>query len=520
MKRRFTLALVMVLIITLGCGHVMATKRPKTMLDVTILNPQSNIVVESDSIFGVTASVLAQKGDAGLVETYIQYAVGEGSTDFANIDDGGATELEIKDGNQPQIETLLNGQSCEVSWTLKGVPGTYEIRVFSQGSTAKSGFSETRTVTIRAPSPPPETFFVTSEHQDTVIGFGSSVGSFAKTFSEDGFHEVLIEEKNDQGTKKPIDDTTELGWVFEFSGVETRPETTLYLKGYAEFPADDTDVLFEVQLDSDGVWEPIISIRNTEQDMLYAADIPDDISDTVRIRVVDDDQTVGNKVVSLLYLDCLWISSRTFQYDSSGQEILVSAADDRCIYVWEDFRGAWMQESVIHTEQLIFSMKIADLNGDGVMEALVGEDEGVIEIFENQGGLITRTQRLVHPYLEEALDPQSPWGNILLWVNDIVVGDLDNDESRYLELLTTSDQGRYATIWKMGDTTYEPIFNITLPADGVAVGAGDLDNDNEIELVVSACVGMPGIVMIYEYQGDRTWEQSTNYTDFTAENSW
>jgi len=515
MKRKLAFVLVLTLIFMFGSSCVMAAKPPKTALDVTILSPQDGVVVENGGTFAVHGTILAKRGDAGLVETYVQYALGETSTDFKDVD---GTNLQFVSGNQPQTRTLLKDQSYAVSWTLTGNPGTYEIRIFSQGSTAKSGSSETRTITITGPPLPPGIFCPTNEYRDPEIGFGTSVGSFANTFSEDGVYEVLVEGKNNQGTRKPIDDTTELGWVFEFSSLEQRMETTLYLKGHAEFPVDDTDVAFEVQLDSAVMWETVATIRNTEQDMFYAADIPDDVSDTIRIRVVDNDRTIGNKVASSLYLDCLWISNRTFQCDSSGMEILV-AAPDRCIYVWENFRGAWMQEAEIHTEQGICCIEIVDLNSDGIMETLVGEVEGVIEIFENNAGVITRTHRLIHPYLEEPEEPGPPGEGILLWVNDIAVGDLDNDEAPYLELLTTSDMGRYATVWKMGATTYEPIFNITLPAVGVAVEAGDLDDDPELELVVSACIRMPGIVMIYEYQGDGTWAQSANYTGFTEDSS-
>ena len=140
------LVLVFALTLSLSINLALAGKPPKTALDVTITKPQDGRTVEDGEIFTVTGTVLAKRGDAGLVETFVQYSLGEGSNDFMNVD---GTVLEIISGDQPHVaEQLLKDDSYGVSWTLTGSPGTYEIRIFSQGSTSKSGSSESRTVTI------------------------------------------------------------------------------------------------------------------------------------------------------------------------------------------------------------------------------------------------------------------------------------------------------------------------------------------------------------------------------------
>ena len=76
MKQKLTLVLALSLIFMLGSSYVMAVKPPKTALEVTILHPQDGVVVENGATLTVEGFVLARRGDAGLVETYVQYAVG------------------------------------------------------------------------------------------------------------------------------------------------------------------------------------------------------------------------------------------------------------------------------------------------------------------------------------------------------------------------------------------------------------------------------------------------------------
>ncbi|MFW9943782.1 MAG: hypothetical protein ACFFB7_02190 [Candidatus Sifarchaeia archaeon] len=315
MKRRLTLVLTLALIFMLGSSYVMAAKPPKTVLDVTLLSPQDGVVVENGGAFAVEGTVLAKRGDAGLVETYVQYAVGEGSTDFANVD---GTELEIVQGSgdQPQTQTLLVDESYFISWSLTGSPGTYEIRIFSQGSTSKSGLSESRTVTILGPPPPPGIETIDSEYQDPETGYGMSSGNFEATYLVDGMYQILSEEKNNHGTRKPKDDTTEMGWIYVFDNLETpRSDTSFCLYGHTEFNNEfdmfawaDTDSAFFVQCFTSGSWKTILAItRHDMTDRMYCVDVPDDASSTVELRIVDNDRELGNKEISSLFVDQAYI---------------------------------------------------------------------------------------------------------------------------------------------------------------------------------------------------------------------
>ena len=57
---------------------------------------------------------------------------------------------------------------------------------------------------------------MTAEEVDPTIGFGMATGDYASTYGADGLYEILAEEQNTWGTKKPVDDTMELGWIFTY----------------------------------------------------------------------------------------------------------------------------------------------------------------------------------------------------------------------------------------------------------------------------------------------------------------
>ncbi|MHA2302879.1 MAG: hypothetical protein ACXACD_18185, partial [Candidatus Thorarchaeota archaeon] len=248
----------------------------KTTLDVTILSPVDGLEIPYDEVlevcgtFEVTGNVQAKRGDAGYVQTFVQYAPGEGSTDFNNVGD---TNLQIVDGDQPQTDTLSQDGSYGVSWILTGIPGTYEIRIFSQGETAKDGESDSHTVTLLGPPPDPppdDCETIDAEYQDPETGYGTSSGTFENTYYADGVYEILMEERNRQGTKNPTDDTADLGWIYVFNNLGPRLDTTFQFFGHMDLSGeyldsgflqwDDQDTAFFVQEKSSGSWKTIAAI--------------------------------------------------------------------------------------------------------------------------------------------------------------------------------------------------------------------------------------------------------------------
>jgi hypothetical protein len=169
------------------------------------------------------------------------------------------------------------------------------------------------------------------------------------------------------------------------------------------------------------------------------------------------------------------------------------------------YNDTWERSMKITTEtDRILSVALEDLDGDTVNEVLVGQEDGVLEIFEQVGNDFERIENLFHPF-----DNNNP---DYFWVQSIVVGDLDNDESTDQEILSCNDRGEMATVWKKIGENYQPIENLTLTGDGLKVAFGDLDGDLENEIVVAIGNRPTASVLVYECTGS-DWTMTAQYDD-------
>jgi hypothetical protein len=467
MKRRILPVLALLFMLSLSTCFVLARKPSKTALDVTILSPQDGLKVEYDEIleicgtFLVTGTVQAKRGDAGFVQTFVQYALGEGSTDF---NDAGDTNLQIVSGGQPQTSTLAKDQSDEVSWILTGSPGTYEIRIFSQGSTAKSGESDSRTVTLLGPppDPPPDDYeTIDWEYQDPETGFGTASGTHENTYYADGVYEILSEGINKQDTKKPVDDTAEMGWIYVFNNLDFREHTSLYFYGHTDCSAElfgvdayaDSDSAFFIQVKTSNEWMTIGSItRHDVTDEMYCWDIGDDSLSILEIRIIDNDETIGNTKISSLYVDQVFIV-----YEPAEEYIIAD-----------------LPSNVGRR-----ALRTGDIDGDDMNEVVVG----LQELTENP----LRYYKYVGGFWSEHSIPvsSSETGSNMHGIISLEVGYVDNDTQN--EILVGMHHGSGESDLRYYDYEMNTWMekHIASPDVGVlSVAMGDLDNDNAIEVAV------------------------------------
>ncbi|MCK5151847.1 MAG: hypothetical protein KAQ65_08400, partial [Candidatus Thorarchaeota archaeon] len=166
MRREVALALIIMgfLMASVFLQTGMARKPPKASLNVGMSDPIDDLSVPTDGSFAVSGSIQAVKGDAGDVRSYVQYSRGIESSEFVNVD---GIYLTIDEGLQPQSDNLIKEEQYAVTWTISGQPGTYEIRIYSESTRAKTGTSQPSTVTIEIPPPPPGIFTATDEYQDS-----------------------------------------------------------------------------------------------------------------------------------------------------------------------------------------------------------------------------------------------------------------------------------------------------------------------------------------------------------------
>ncbi|MFX0046111.1 MAG: FG-GAP repeat domain-containing protein [Candidatus Hermodarchaeota archaeon] len=523
-SRFLILILSAILIVSISFGDVLAAKPPRTQLSVTISSPQDGTEVEEGSSFTVDGAVLAKRGDAGFVETFVQYAVGEGSTDFVNVDGIG---LQIESGNQPQTETLQKDESYAVSWILSGNPGIYEVRIYSQGSTAKSGSSESRTVTI-IPETSSEIELVDREYVDSSIGYGSATGMYSDTFYSDDLYEVLSEGVNKQGTKSPDDDTSELGWIFEFNDLPIRLDTNLYIECRAEFPRRETYYEgFAVQIEYQGMWFDVARISDETPDKVYSAELPDDGCQSIRVRVVDHDRTVGDRVKSSLYIDQLYLDISGSQVINPGVELLFGGNRfDYTVSTWELASDTWYSDRSFplkyygegdHTGYAgVGEILVIDVDGDGKNEAITGGQ--YTQIFEWINGAMIPTYTIVQP----GTGPKS--------IKSIAAADLDGTGGTDLELLVSSlNWDIHTSIFKKIGEVYVPIFNISSDyrreVGGCVCAVGDVDGNGDLEFIVVEEFPTSNLddglllLRLFDYQGD-TWQEIADYSFELGVQNW
>lgn len=487
----------------------MATaKRPaRTKLNVGMTEPIDGLVVDNGASFSVSGTVESKNGDAGYVEASVQYSLGAGTSAFVDIN---GNRLERLTGLQPQASSIMSGEQYSVTWTITGEPGVYEIRIYCVSSSGLEGKSTSATVTIQAPPPPAGTYFPTGEYQDPAIGFGSAIGSYLDTLVQDGTYEILQEQVNTQGTKKPVDDITELGWIYEFTGLGTRTQTTLNFFGHVETTASDSDTGFDVQLDYHGTWVTIFSLKSGLSDSQSVVDICDDVSNSIRIRFIDNDRTVGNAEISAVFVDCLFITNSTITpppSESSGIEILYAPYMGSNFKVWEYNGTTWYHAGdYAITAAGATDIKIVDLDLDGNNEVVVAEtrgdnnNQGIIEIFDFDIG-ITPIQTLTLP-------PEFP-----VAVMSFQVCNFDWDP--YPEILCGLASGG-AIMWDRVDGTYviAQVFHDPYVLDLVA--AGNFDADPEYEFVMaSGWNPNEADVMLYDFDGT-SWINVANYSGFSS----
>ena len=520
------LILATILVLSVSMSAAVAAKPLKTALNVTISSPQDRLEVLEGGTFTVAGIVLAMRGDAGFVETYVQYSVGEGSTDFMNID---SNNLEIVPGSggQPQTQTLLQDESYLVSWTLIGNPGTYEIRLLSQGSTAKSGTSESRTVMI-VPASIPGIELVDGEYLAPSIGYGSTTGSYSDTFDSDDVYEVLTEGVNKQGTKSPGDDTSELGWIFEFNGLPERLDTNLYVECHADFPNRDAYYEgFAVQVEYQDMWYDVVSILEETADRVYSAELPDDGCQSVRVRVIDLDQTVGDKIKSSLYIDQLYLDTTGSQVINPGIELLFGGnLYDFTVSTWELAGGTWYYDRSFPLKYFgsgtstgyvdVDEILVVDVDGDGMKETITGGQ--YLQIFDWINGAMIPTHTIIQP------------GSEFKGIRSIAAADLDGDGGENLELLVSSiNYDIHSAVFKWIDGVYVPIFTISSDyrreVGACVCAVGDVDGDLDLEFIVveeypnfTPDVGHL-LLRLFDYQGD-TWQEIADYSFESGDFNW
>lgn len=145
--------------------------------------------------------------------------------------------------------------------------------------------------------------------QDTansdIIVSGSVTGSFSDTHFSDNIYQSIAEVSSG-GKPSNRYSTLEHKWTANVTGGNS---ITFYIEAYKTSNSENDDFTFAYSTD-DVSYTDIVTISKTSDDnTLQSATLPNTLSGTVYLRVVDTDSTPGNSSIDTLYIDEMYIAS-------------------------------------------------------------------------------------------------------------------------------------------------------------------------------------------------------------------
>jgi YD repeat-containing protein len=137
-------------------------------------------------------------------------------------------------------------------------------------------------------------------NQDILIS-GTVSGDYTHTHLSDDISQSITE------LRKSNMSYLEHKWTIDVTGGAT---VTFYVEAYRSSNSEGDDFTFAYSTD-DQTYTDMLTVVKTIDDNIYQMFLlPDDLSGTVYIRVIDTDRTRGNKVSDTIYVDHMYIESK------------------------------------------------------------------------------------------------------------------------------------------------------------------------------------------------------------------
>jgi len=127
--------------------------------------------------------------------------------------------------------------------------------------------------------------------------------------------------------------------------------------------------------------------------------------------------------------------------------------------------------TTVKFERPIYSMCVADTNGDGKEELIIGSDKGQIFIFKYEKNAFVELWK------------SSPW---MHWVDQIIAADIDNDGVNEIFFIT----GHHLFIYKYDSPSYQLVWDYETDAIITSICVADSNNNHQKELLLGNSNGL------------------------------
>jgi hypothetical protein len=233
----------------------------------------------------------------------------------------------------------------------------YDYRLRAVNSVGASGWISASATT----DDPPD--FVDDVATSEIFGAGSVSGSYAQTGSQDGSLQVITERESG-GRKTQRYSYLVHEWEFDVYGGGS---VTFFAKAWAPASSDGDSFLFSYTTDGSN-YVPMFEVSNTDEGGGYESfAMPVSAQGPIGVRVVDTDQTRGNRSLDSLFVDHLYFRSDLVPGEPPAAPSALgatAASSSQIDLAWQDHSG----------DEYGFRIERSVAGGNYVLAGTVGAD--------------------------------------------------------------------------------------------------------------------------------------------------
>jgi hypothetical protein len=254
-------------------------------LEITVANVNDAPTFDVDPIFGSDAT--------------------EGAA-YSGTIAGTASDEDLGDTLSYSLASAQGWLSVASDGTLSGTPGAGDVgaNVFTVQVDDGNGGSDTATLNITVDASGPSGPVIDHANAD-VIGSGTVSGSYVDTQASDNSYESITEVESG-GKPSNRHSLLDHRWTLNVTGGNS---VTFYVEAYKTANSEGDDFVFAYSTDNVNFTDMVTVTKTADDNVAQSYTLPNTLSGTVYIRVVDTDSSQGNNGLDTVFIDELYIVS-------------------------------------------------------------------------------------------------------------------------------------------------------------------------------------------------------------------